>query len=203
MSSPMPLSTKIAHVAAIEAGAAKAFVKPDAHLANALASTAKNDMPPIQVSALQGQLLAIQARFVGAKTVLEIGALGGYSTICLSKTGAKVTSIEIDAKHRDVASENLRAAGIEPDIILGRRAGGAPEARERGQGLTRKNGCIFVDNVIQELITCHDGSVGEGTLVAKAGADTRVTATLVPKITGKEGVVDNAFIDGFVIAIVN
>ncbi|OAA69416.1 O-methyltransferase, family 3 [Akanthomyces lecanii RCEF 1005] len=225
MSSPMPLSTKIAHVTAIEAGAEHAFVKPDPHLDYVISNTAKNGMPSIQVSALQGQLLAIQARFIGAKTVLEVGALGGYSTICLAKTGAKVTSIEIDAKHSDVASENLRAAGIEPDIILGdardvlRRLVGEGRVFDMvfidadwGQHadyfdwavkLTRKNGCIFVDNVVQEIISCHDGSVGEGTLVARVGAEQNVTATLVPKITGREGVVDDAFIDGFLIAIVN
>ncbi|OAA38455.1 O-methyltransferase, family 3 [Beauveria brongniartii RCEF 3172] len=225
MSSALPLSTKIAHVVAIEAGAEKAFVKPDAHLQHALSNTAKNGMPSIQVSPLQGQLLAIQARFIGAKTVLEIGALGGYSTICLAKTGAKVTSIEIDPKHRDIASENLRAAGIEPDIILGDARNVLPELVREGRvfdmvfidadwgqhadyfdwavKLTRKNGCIFIDNVVQEIMTCHHGSVGEGTLVERVGAENKVTATLVPKITGKEGVTDNAFIDGFLIAIVN
>ncbi|TQV90946.1 O-methyltransferase, family 3 [Cordyceps javanica] len=225
MSSSMPLSTKIAHVTAIEAGAEKALVKPDAHLDNALSSTAKHGMPPIQVSALQGQFLAIQARLIGAKTVLELGALGGYSTICLAKTGAKVTSIEIDPKHRDVASENLRVAGIEPDIILGDARSVLPELVREGRvfdmvfidadwgqhadyfdwavKLTRRNGCIFIDNVVQELITCHGGSVGEGTLIERVGAATNVTATLVPKITGKEGVVDNAFIDGFLLATVN
>lgn len=225
MSSPIPLSTKIAHATAIEEGAEKAFVKPDPHLDHAISNTAKNGMPSIQVSALQGQLLAIQARFIGAKTVLEIGALGGYSTICLAKTGAKVTSVEIDPKHRDVASENLRAAGIEPDIILGDARDVLPRLIAEGRmfdmvfidadwgqhadyfdwavELTRKNGCIFVDNVVQEIITCHDGSVGEGTLVERVGAKKNVTATLVPKITGKKGVTDNAFIDGFLIAIVN
>ncbi|KAM0743844.1 hypothetical protein ACQRIT_001158 [Beauveria bassiana] len=225
MSSALPLSTKLAHVVAIEAGAEKAFVKPDPHLEHALSNTAKNGMPSIQVSPLQGQLLAIQARFIGAKTVLEIGALGGYSTICLAKTGAKVTSIEIDPKHRDIASENLRAAGIEPDIILGDARNVLPELVREGRvfdmvfidadwgqhadyfdwavKLTRKNGCIFIDNVVQEIITCHDGSVGKGTLVERVGAEEKVTATLVPKITGKEGVTDNAFIDGFLIAIIN
>ncbi|KAM3431650.1 hypothetical protein NHJ13734_007202 [Beauveria thailandica] len=225
MSSALPLSTKIAHVVAIEAGAEKAFVKPDGHLQHALSNTAKNGMPSIQVSPLQGQLLAIQARFIGAKTVLEIGALGGYSTICLAKPGAKVTSIEIDPKHRDIASENLRGAGIEPDIILGDARNVLPELVREGRvfdmvfidadwgqhadyfdwavKLTRKTGCIFIDNVVQEIITCHDGSVGEGTLVERVGAENKVTAALVPKITGKEGVTDNAFIDGFLIAIKN
>ncbi|OAA55189.1 O-methyltransferase, family 3 [Cordyceps fumosorosea ARSEF 2679] len=225
MSSPMPLSTKIAHITAIEAGAEKAFVKPDPHLDNAVASTARHGMPAIQVSPLQGQLLAIQARLVGAKTVLEVGALGGYSTICLARTGARVTSVEIDAKHRDVARENLAAAGLEADFILGDAKDVLPRLVSEGRvfdmvfidadwgvhaeyfgwavQLTRKNGCIFVDNVVQELITCHGGDVGEGTLVARIGKESNVTATLVPKINGKEGVVDNALIDGFVLAIVH
>ncbi|ATY63516.1 O-family 3 [Cordyceps militaris] len=221
-----PLSTKIAQVTAIEAGAEKAFIKADAHLEQALANTARHGLPAIQVSALQGQLLGLQARFVNAQTVLEVGALGGYSTICLAKTGARVTSIEIDARHRDVALENLRAAGVaEPDMILGDAHEVLPALVSEGRvfdmvfidadwgtqaeyfdwavKLTRRNGCIFIDNVVQEIITCYGGSVGEGTLIERIGKAQNVTATLVPKISGTEGVVDNASIDGFVIATVN
>lgn len=220
------LSTNISHVATIEAGAEKAFVKPDPDLDNAAANTAKNGMPSIAVSPLQGQFLAIQARLMGAKTVLEIGALGGYSTICLAKTGAKVTSIEINPKHYEVASENLRAAGIEPDMILGDAQDVLPTLVRDGRvfdmvfidadwgvhaqyfdwavKLTRKGGCIFIDNVVQEMITCHDGGVGKGTLVERVGAEPKVTATLVPTLSTTKGSgAGGAFVDGFLIATVN
>ncbi|CEJ87202.1 Putative O-methyltransferase, family 3 [[Torrubiella] hemipterigena] len=220
----MPLSTKIAHITSIEQGAEKALVCKDPDLEHAISNTEASGIPPISVSPLQGQFLAIQARLMGAKTVLELGALGGYSSIWLAKTGAAVTSIEIDPKHQAVASDNLRAAGFTPHVILGDALKVLPELVEKERQfdmvfidadwenqtkyfewalkLTRKGGCILIDNVVQQLIDGHGGSTGEGTLVARVGAEESVIATLVPRISGFEGVVDNAFIDGFIIATV-
>ena len=60
-------------------------------------------LSPIAVSPLQGQYLALQCRMIKAQNVLEIGTLGGYSSIWFASSGAKVTSIEIDEKSREVA----------------------------------------------------------------------------------------------------
>ncbi len=73
-------------------------------------------LPGIQVSPLQGQLLHLLARSIKAERVLEIGTLGGYSTICLARALPKdrghLISLEIDPKHAEVARTSLARAGL-------------------------------------------------------------------------------------------
>jgi len=91
-------------------------VRPDSALDSALASTAEAGMPPIAVSAPQGKLLAILARMISARKILEVGTLGAYSTIWLARTlpaGGKLISLEVDPKHAEVARKNLAGAGLE------------------------------------------------------------------------------------------
>lgn len=220
----IPLATKLAQVTAIDNHAETALVRPDAHLDRALENTAANDIPLINVSPLPGQLLAIQAQLVGAKTILEIGTLAGYSTIWLAKSGAEITCIEVNPKHRDVAANNLRQAGLTPEIILGEALTELPKLVEQGKvfdmvfidadwdhqaeyfdlavKLTRKNGCIFVDNVVAAIMRLREGKP-EGSILDSVGKDERVTASLVPRVYGTEGVTDNASFDGFLIAVVH
>lgn len=90
-------------------------VRPDAALDSALEATAAAGMPAIAVSAAQGKLLHLLARLVGARRVLEIGTLGGYSTIWMARAlpeDGRIISLEIDAHHADVARRNLAAAGL-------------------------------------------------------------------------------------------
>lgn len=61
--------------------AENALLPPNPKLSAALANSTANNLPPITIAPLQGQFLALQCRLMGAKTVLEIGTLGGYSTI--------------------------------------------------------------------------------------------------------------------------
>jgi len=82
---------------------------------------------------------------MNAKTVLEIGTLGGYSTIWLAETGAKVTGIEIDPKHRDVALENTK--GLNVELILGVALDVLPKLAEEG----RKFDLVFIDAAWEEL----------------------------------------------------
>src|SRR5207342_1770153 len=77
--------------------------------------------PSIQVSANQGKLLQLIARIQGARKILEIGTLGGYSTIWLARAlpaGGRVITLEIDPKHAEVARANFRRAGLEKTIEL-------------------------------------------------------------------------------------
>ena len=76
------------------AQAQSALLRPNPKLDNALVNSAANGLPPISVLPLNGQYLSILTQIMGAKSVLEIGTLGGYSTICFAEAGAKVTSIE-------------------------------------------------------------------------------------------------------------
>ena len=72
-------------------------------------------LPSIAVSALQGRFLAVLARAVGARRVLEIGTLGGYSTIAISRglpPDGRVTTLEADPHHAAVARDNLARAGL-------------------------------------------------------------------------------------------
>lgn len=213
----------VSAVVTVEGIARKNLLEPNQQLDNAIAKSQENNLPKITVSPLQGQFLAIQCQLIGAKTVLEIGTLGGYSTIWLAQAGAKVTSIEINPKHRDVAIENV--AGLDTEIILGAALDVLPKLAEQGRKfdmvfcdaswgeqnecfdwavqLTRPNGCVYVDNVVWPML--KDGTVdhGKDSLLTHVGKDQRVQATLVPMVstahTASEG---RIILDGFLVAVV-
>ena len=91
----------------------------DQVLRDALASSAQNGLPEIQVSPTQGKLLHVLARMVNARNILEIGTLGGYSTIWMARAlpaGGRVVTLEFDAKHAEVARANFARAGLR-DVI--------------------------------------------------------------------------------------
>lgn len=94
---------------------AEKLLGDDPALAAALAANAKAGLPPIDVSAAQGKMLGLYARMVGARRVLEVGTLGGYSTICLARTlpaEGQLVTLEIDPLHAEVARRNVDAAGV-------------------------------------------------------------------------------------------
>jgi predicted O-methyltransferase YrrM len=83
--------------------------------AEALSANAAAGLPAIDVSPLQGRLLEVLARAVGARSVLEIGTLGGYSTLWLARAVApegRIVTLELSPEHADVARQNLAAAGF-------------------------------------------------------------------------------------------
>jgi predicted O-methyltransferase YrrM len=87
----------------------------DPVLEAALRSSADAGMPAIAVSPAQGKLLMLMAQMLGAHRILEIGTLGGYSTIWLARgltDGGRVITLEADAKHADVARSNIARAGL-------------------------------------------------------------------------------------------
>ena len=95
------------------------YVRPDAALERALASSAEHGLPPISVSPPQGKLLELLARLRGARSILEIGTLGGYSTIWLARAlprDGHLVSLEIDPKHAEVARANIARAGL-ADVV--------------------------------------------------------------------------------------
>lgn len=215
-------SAQLLHQASrIDAQARTSLLKPDPQLDHALTNSAANGLPPIAISDLQGQYLAIQCQLINAKSVLEIGTLGGYSTIWFARTGAKVTSIEIDPKHRNVALKNTE--GLDVEIILGAALDVLPKLAAEGckfdfifidaawaeqwqyiqwaVKLARVNGCIYVDNVIRGLLESENVGDADESLVTKVGREGKVTATLVPVITSKKGNVEEMY-DGFLLAVV-
>jgi predicted O-methyltransferase YrrM len=89
-------------------------------------------LPAIAVSPVQGKFLAVLAGAVGARRVLEIGTLGGYSTIWLARAlapGGRLISLELDPKHAEVARANLQRAGVAGAVEV--RVGPAIEALPR------------------------------------------------------------------------
>ena len=91
------------------------FVAPDPALEHALATSAAADLPAINVSPAQGKLLHLLARAHGARNILEIGTLGGYSTIWLARAlpaGGRLITLEANPKHAAVARANIAHAGL-------------------------------------------------------------------------------------------
>jgi predicted O-methyltransferase YrrM len=87
----------------------------DPVLEAALTANGEHGLPAIDVSPAQGKLLHLLARMSGAKAILEIGTLGGYSTIWLARAlpaGGKVVTLELDPHHAEVARNNLDRAGL-------------------------------------------------------------------------------------------
>jgi len=154
------------------------LVAPDTALEGALAASTAAGLPAINVSPAQGKLLHLLARAIGARNILEIGTLGGYSTIWLARAlpeGGRVISLEADRGHAEVARANFARAGLD-DVVevrvgmaLDSLPGLASEGREPfdfvfidadkpnnaayfdwALRLSRPGSIIVVDNVIRD-----------------------------------------------------
>jgi predicted O-methyltransferase YrrM len=154
------------------------LIGADPALDAAIAASVEAGLPPIAVTPSQGKLLYLLARSIGARSILEIGTLGGYSTIWLARavgpTGAVVT-LEANASYADVASANIARAGFAETVEV--RVGAAldslpplaaeqrepfdlvfidadkqstPEYFKATLELTRAGGLIVADNVIRD-----------------------------------------------------
>ena len=101
------------------------LVGDDSALAATLADSQAAGLPPIEVSAQSARMLYLLTRISGARRVLEIGTLGGFSTICLARgVGAEgsVVTLEYNPRHAELAVGNLRRAGLAErvDVVVGR-----------------------------------------------------------------------------------
>jgi predicted O-methyltransferase YrrM len=105
------------------------FTREDDALRQNVADSAANGLPTIQVSANQGKLLYLIAKMCGARRVLEIGTLGGYSTTWLARAlpvGGSVLTLERDPNYADVARRNIERAGVADRVEI--RVGLASES---------------------------------------------------------------------------
>jgi len=105
------------------------LVPPDPALDAAISANRKADLPAIDVTPLQGKFLELLVRATGARRILEIGTLGGYSTIWLARAlhaGGAVVSLELDPRHAKIARGNLKKAGLAErvEIRVGRAVDG-------------------------------------------------------------------------------
>lgn len=169
------------------------LVRPEAALQEALAASAAAELPPIQVSPAQGKLLMLLAQIRGARTILEIGTLGGYSTLWLARAlpeGGRLITLEVEPKHAAVARANIARAGLADavELLLGPALDTLQRLAAEGRGpfdlifidadkpgypdylpwalrLSRVGTVIIADNVVR------DGEVADA-----ASADPRVQA---------------------------
>jgi predicted O-methyltransferase YrrM len=151
---------------------------PDPLLLAAIDNSAAAGLPPIAVAENQGKLLMLLAQTLGARRVLEIGTLGGYSTIWLARAlpaEGRLISLELDPKHAAVARANLEHAGLSAvaEVRVGRALDSLPLIAAEHSGpfdlvfidadkpsnadyfswalkLTRSGSLIIVDNVVRE-----------------------------------------------------
>jgi predicted O-methyltransferase YrrM len=154
------------------------MVKQDSALSAALQSSTENGLPQINVAPNQGKLLQLLAQTVGAQRILEIGTLGGYSTIWLARAlpvAGKLVTLEADPKHAKVAEANIARAGLSgvAQVRLGKALDTLPKLAAENIGpfdfifidadkehiptyfdwalkLSRKGTLIIVDNVIRK-----------------------------------------------------
>jgi predicted O-methyltransferase YrrM len=196
----------------------------DPVLSAALEDSDAAGLPKIAVSAQQGKFLSLLAAAVGARRVLEIGTLGGFSTIWLARGAGpdgRVTTLEYEPKHAEVARANIDRAGVgdRVEVLVGAALDTLPGVtggpfdlvfidadKENNPGylewavkLTRPGSVIVVDNVIREgaILSPDQDAVVRGTrrvlelMGEHPGLDTAVLQTVGAKHW-----------DGFAIALV-
>lgn len=194
----------------------------------ALESSAGAGLPPINVAPNQGKLLALLVQMCSARTVLEIGTLGGYSTIWMAgalPAGGRLVTLEVDPRYAEVALGNIARAGLAAvvDVRVGPALTTLPQLAAEGAGpfdlvfvdadksanadyfswalrLTRRGSVIVVDNVVRG-----------GTVVDAGSSDPAVEGTRrLYELLGTEPRVSATVIqtvgakgyDGFALAVV-
>jgi predicted O-methyltransferase YrrM len=123
------------------------LVRSDPAFDAALAANRKADLPAIDVTSLQGRFLELLVRISGARRVLEIGTLGGYSTLWLARAlpqDGQVVTLELEPRHAEIARANLQNAGLWDRVDL--RVGRAAELlKALAGGKTAPFDLIFID----------------------------------------------------------
>ena len=117
---------------AVDSYLTEKLIAPDAALTAAMRANAAANLPSIDVTATQGKFLHLLARICGARRILEVGTLGGYSTIWLARAlpaGGRLISLEFEPKHAAVATENVRNAGLSDRVEI--RVGAAAESLDQ------------------------------------------------------------------------
>jgi predicted O-methyltransferase YrrM len=167
------------------------LVPPDPILEAALEANAAAGLPSIDVAPNQGKLLHLLAMTKGARRILEIGTLGGYSTIWLARAlpaGGRLVTLEVEPKHAEVAQANLDRAGLSGvvEVRLGPAAGTLAQLHKEG---VEPFDLIFIDADKQNIPTylewalklakpgaliVTDNVVREGAIVDAENADPAV-----------------------------
>jgi predicted O-methyltransferase YrrM len=204
-------------------------VRPGPSLEEAQAATAEAGLPPIAVSAPHGKLLHLVARLIGARRILEVGTLGGYSTIWMAKAlppDGRLVSLEIDERHASVARANLAAAGVDSvaEVRVGAALDTLPTLEKSGDGpfdlvfidadkvnipayfewairLGHPGTVIIVDNVVRNGAVLDGSGADDAVAGVRRLNDVLFASTDVDATTIQT--VGSKGYDGFTLAVVN
>jgi predicted O-methyltransferase YrrM len=199
------------------------LVAEDEALSAAIRDSAAAGLPAIAVSAAHGKLLHLLVQSIGARRILEIGTLGGYSAIWMARAlpaDGKLTSLEIDPRNADVARKNIARAGLSDrvEILVAPAIASLPALKgpydlafidadkesnaqyfDHAVRLSRPGGVIIVDNVVRGggVIDPNGNAMVQGVrrMMDAISADKRVRATAIQTV-GVKGY------DGFLMAVV-
>lgn len=205
------------------------LLPPDAVLEGTLAANAAAGLPAIDVSPAQGKLLNLLVTMRGARRILEIGTLGGYSTIWLARAlpkDGKLVTLEYEPRHAAVAQSNIGRAGLAAmvDIRVGKAIDTLPVLFAEGQGpfdfvfidadkpsnpqyldwtlrLSRPGTVIVLDNVIRDGAVIDGSSADRNVQGVRAALDMLAGDSRL-SATALQTVGSKGH-DGFAIAIVN
>ncbi|MBV9097887.1 MAG: O-methyltransferase [Frankiaceae bacterium] len=211
--------------AAVDRYLESVLLADDPALDGALQRATDAGLPPIQVSAMQGKLLHLLVRSIEARRVLEFGTLAGYSAIWMARglaDGGRLTTLELDPKHAEVAARNLQEAGVADrvDIMVGPAVDSLPQLDgetfdftfvdadkvstsayvDWAVGHTRPGGLVVVDNVVRNGAVADadsdDANVrGVRDFLARIAGDPRTDTTVIQTV-GTKGY------DGFAVVAV-
>lgn len=224
MRAPDYLDAEAHKWAAVDDYFSKHLVSQDGALRNALIANAQAGMPTHDVSAVQGKFLEMLVKLTRARHVLEIGTLGGYSTIWMARAlppEGRVTSIELDPARAKVATQNCHAAGCADKVDI--RIGAATDVLPLLEGpfdfvfidadkennpvylewalrLARPGSVIVADNVVRGGAVIDDENTDPSVLgvrhfVDMLSTDARLDSTALQTV-GEKGW------DGFAVSIV-
>ena len=200
------------------------LVPPDPALEAALAAGDAAGLPPINVAPNQGKLLYLLAKLRGARRILEVGTLAGYSAIWLARAlpeDGQLITIEVDPKHAEVARQSLAGAGLadRAEVRLGAALDVLPSLSgpfdlvfidadkqnnvhyfDHALRLSTPGTVIIVDNVVRggAIVNGDSGDAaidGARAVLERMAAEPRVSATAIQTVGAKS-------YDGFAMALV-
>jgi predicted O-methyltransferase YrrM len=187
------------------------FAADDAVLDRAVERARSAGLPEIQVSPGQGKLIYLLAKMIGARRIVEVGTLGGYSTVWLGRAlpaDGQLVSIELDPAHAAVARATIKDAGLSDrcEIIEGRgldemralepsfdlvfldaNKDGYPAYLKQAKRLLRRGGLIVADNVVREGAVLEPSKVDPNAIGAAAfnqalASDTDLEAIVLQQV---------------------
>jgi predicted O-methyltransferase YrrM len=205
------------------------MVPADPVLTQALQNAKDAELPPIAVSPTQGKQLHLMARMCGARKILEIGTLGGYSTIWLARAlpaSGRIITLELDPKHAAVARKNFALAGVANliELRLGSGLESLPKLAAEGLGpfdlifvdadkgnipgyfewalkLSRPGTVIIVDNIIRDGQVI-DAKSGDPNIQGVRGFNEMLAKESRVSATEIQTVGEKGY-DGFALVLVN